>query len=127
MRVLYDIKDILEDELLKICKKDDISSTDLENTYKMVDIIKDISTIEAMHDAGYSQNYSEDWPMIRGARHDDYSYRRGRDAMGRYTSRDHDHHDKKESMIDELRVLMDEAKSDTERENIRRVVNQLDR
>lgn len=48
MRVLYDIQDLLEDELKKIVKKEDITTTDLDSIYKMVDIVKDTTTIEAM-------------------------------------------------------------------------------
>ena len=88
MRVLYDIQDMLEDELKKICKKEDITTMDLDNMYKMVDIVKDITTVEAMHKAeqdGYSRDYSRDYS--RGYS-EDYanaygSYaRRGRDGDG---------------------------------------------
>lgn len=49
MRVLEDMKELLEDQLKKINKKGDaISPQELDNAYKAVDIIKDIATIEAM-------------------------------------------------------------------------------
>ena len=50
MKVLYDIQDMLEDELKKICKKEEISTTDLDNIYKMVDIVKDVTTVEAIQE-----------------------------------------------------------------------------
>ena len=118
---------MIEDELSVIAKREEMSSSDLECTYKMVDILKDISTIEAMRDAGYSrENYADvDMRYARGN-----SYRRGRDSMGRYTSRDYrdgySGHDK-DSMIEELRVMMQEAKSDVEREHIRRAIEELSR
>ena len=116
MKVLYEIQDILEDELKTIAKKDDITSMDLENIYKMVDIVKDITTVDAMHKAesegyfrdyarDYSRGYSEDYANAYGSYRTSYdgrrgrdgdsdgrysedsSYRRGRDSMGRYTSR----------------------------------------
>ena len=116
MKVLFSIQDMLEDELKEISKKEDITSMDLENIYKMVDIIKDITTVDAMHKAeqegysrdyarDYSRGYSEDYANAYGSYRsydgrrgrdgdgdgrysEDGSYRRGRDAMGRYTSRD---------------------------------------
>ena len=76
MEILYGIKDLLCEELDKINKKHDVSPADLEMTYKAVDIIKDISTIEAMEE--YGDDYSYD---------DDMSYARNRDSMGRYSRR----------------------------------------
>lgn len=116
MKALYDIQDIMEDELKSISKKEEISSADLDNIYKMVDVIKDITTVEAMHKAeqegysrdyarDYSRGYSEDYANAYGSYRTSYdgrrgrdgdgdgrysedgSYRRGRDSMGRYTSR----------------------------------------
>ena len=117
MKALYDIQDIMEDELKSISKKEEISSADLDNIYKMVDVIKDITTVDAMHKAeqegysrdyarDYSRGYSEDYANAYGSYRTSYdgrrgrdgdsdgrysedgSYRRGRDSMGRYTSRD---------------------------------------
>ena len=51
---LYDICEMLEDELKEIVKKGDISPNELDRVYKAVDIIKDIKTVEAMEDGGYS-------------------------------------------------------------------------
>ena len=77
MEILYELKDLLCEELEKINKKHDIGNmAELEVAYKAVDIIKDISTIEAMED--YDDEYSYD---------DDMSYARNRDSMGRYSRR----------------------------------------
>ena len=76
MEILYGIKDLLCEELDKINKKHDVTPSDLEMAYKAVDIIKDISTIEAMEE--YGDDYSYD---------DDMSYARNRDSMGRYSRR----------------------------------------
>ena len=81
MRVLEDMKEQLEDQLKKITKKGDaISPQELDNAYKAIDIIKDITTIEAMQKAekeqedmkkemeghsqgrGMSMGYSQHWP-----------------------------------------------------------------
>ena len=76
MEILYDLKDLICEELDKINKKHDINPSELEMAYKAVDIIKDITTIEAMEE--YGDEYSYD---------DDMSYARNRDSMGRYSSR----------------------------------------
>ena len=78
MEILYDLKDLLCEELEKIVKKRDINPGELDMAYKTVDIIKDITTIEAMEEADFT-DYSYDEGM---------SYRgRNRDSMGRYSSR----------------------------------------
>ncbi len=82
MKVLYDIQDMLEDELKKIAKKEEISTNDLDNIYKMVDIVKDVTTVEAMKSGGYSQESSRrsyDGSYGRGGSYNSYegSYGRG--------------------------------------------------
>jgi hypothetical protein len=165
MKVLFDIQDMLEDELKKISKKEDITAMDLENIYKMVDIVKDITTVDAMHKAeqegysrdyarDYSRGYSEDYANAYGSYRsydgrrgrdgdgdgrysEDSSYRRGRDSLGRYVSRDGSYrggsyeggysgHDK-EDMIDHLKEMMRNARSDEERESYRKTIEQLQR
>jgi hypothetical protein len=87
-----------------------------------------------MKEAGYSQasaRMSYDDPGMaytnRGNSYDDYSYRRGRDSMGRYTSRDgYSGHDK-ESMIEGLREKMHMATNESDREAIRRAIDVLER
>ena len=123
MNELYDLCETLKDDIKELNKKGDISPTELERAYKAVDIIKDIKTIEAMEDAGYSndgysQRYYYDEPAMSRARRgrdgdgdgrysEDSSYRRGRDAMGRYTSRDggYSGHEEKEQMMRQIEEM----------------------
>ena len=101
MEALYDLCDMLDDEVKAIVQKGDISPNELDHMYKVVDIIKDIKTVDAMENSDYSYDSSYDsydGNSNRGRRGRDgdgdgryserYSSRRGRDAMGRYTSRD---------------------------------------
>lgn len=93
MRVLDDICMILEDELEAIVKKGTVSPTELESIYKSVDVMKDIETIKAMKEQGgysngYYNSYEDSYMNGRSRRDDRYSGLRGRDSMGRYTSRD---------------------------------------
>lgn len=131
MNVMYKIQDMVESELELISKKPEMSSSDIEATYKLIDILKDITTIEAMQDSGYSQEGSYDDMSMRYSGRGN-SYRRGRDSMGRYTSRDSSYRDgysghNKSSMIEDLRELMDDAKNDMERDSIRRVIDILNK
>lgn len=98
----------------------------------MVDVVKDISTVEAMKNAeeqGWSRDYSYD---------DDYSYARGRNAMGRYTSRDSSYARRgsyedgysrhgKEEMIENLKSMMMQARTPEERESYRATIEQMSR
>lgn len=111
MQALYDICDMLEDELHEIVRNGDISHTELDRVYKAVDIIKDIKTVEAMEDYSYDDysrrnSYDGDnmsYNMSRGRRGRDgdgdgrYSERRGRDGRGRY-SRDYSGDDKQDML-----------------------------
>lgn len=157
MKVLYDIQDMLEDELKKISKKEEITSTDLDNIYKMVDIVKDVTTVDAMHKAeqdgysrdyarDYSRGYSDDYANAYGSYNsyarrgrdgdgdgrysEEGSYRRSRDSRGSYASRDSSYEysrHNKEEMIEHLKEMMRNARSEEERESYRKTIEQLQR
>ena len=80
MKALEELKEMLEDELKKIAKKGDITPSELDSAYKVVDIIKDIGEItkhehemqEYSSTGGYSQRggysmmdggHSQTYPM----------------------------------------------------------------
>jgi hypothetical protein len=104
MKELYDLCDKLKGEIRMINTKGDISPTELERTYKAVDIIKDIKTIEAMEDysddeySGRRYYYDDDMKYAR-----DRSYRRD----GRYMSRNDGYsgHEDKEEMIRQIEEM----------------------
>lgn len=83
MHKMYELREMLCEELDKITKKGELSAGSLDVIDKLTHSIKSIDTIIAMEDAGYS---SDDYSM-RGN-----SYARGRgsnarrDSMGRYSS-----------------------------------------
>lgn len=141
MNTLYDLKEMLDDQLKRITKKGDISPTELDNAYKAVDIIKDIETIDAMKNADYG--YSQGYPMsyndghsmnYRGDGHSyarrgrdgdgdgRYSEARGRDARGRYTSRDGY---SRGTMHEHLQEMLAQAQTEEERQAIRRCMNEI--
>lgn len=122
MKVFDRIKDMLCDELEEIAKKNELTSSNLDVIYKAVDVIKDLTTVEAMEQEGYSNDgYSGHYPYYH-IYDDGNSYTRKRDSMGRY-SRDDGY--SRDSMKDELRQMMDRAKSDKEREALRKAMDSM--
>lgn len=133
MHIIYEIKDRMEDELKRLNKKDTWTCDDVAIIGEMIDYIKDVETIDAMKNyesedwmRGYSRGYDEDYSMTR-ASYDRYnvpnSYARGRDTMGRYTSRD----DGKQEMIDHLNKMMMNARTPEERESYRSTIEHMSR
>lgn len=109
---LYTLCEVLTKEIRNLINKNDINPTELERLYKAVDIIKDIKTIEAMEDYGtsnmYPYSYDNGMSYTRAGMIDhNGSYRRGRDSMGRYASRDdgYSRHDDKEHMLQQIEML----------------------
>lgn len=155
MRVLKDIKELLEDELKELKKKGTITPTELDSIHKVVETIKDIDEMcekdrENEYEDEYSgrrmgrvnMNYSGTHrPMLDGPHYpavydNDYSWGEGRysgrnqnrDSMGRYSS-GYDRRYSRESatnrMIDKLEDMMNEASTENEREAIRNCINKL--
>ena len=146
MKVYEQIKDMLCDELEGIAKKKELTTNSLEVLYKGIDIIKDISTIEAMeqeygssNDSGYSGGYYGRMPYYMyddgmGGHGNSYARGRGsnarRDSMGRYSSegRSYGHYDDYSGDTkEELQRLMNSAQNDREREAIRKALDSMNR
>lgn len=54
-----------------------------------------------------------------------YSERRGRDAMGRYTSRDYSRHTDREMMIQKLEQMMQNAQTEEQKKAIMRCIDEM--
>ena len=150
MHVLSQLNDMLEEQVEGIIKKGDISPTELDNAMKAVKTMNYIETIKAMKEYGSEgsnpgqsnrgssyrgsyNSYDSSYDGRRGRDGDsdgryseDNSYRRGRDAMGRYTSRDGYSRDEKEEMISKLEKMMNSAKSEMERQTIMECIRNID-
>lgn len=133
----------MEDELKQMSRKEQLTKDDICLIGEMIDVVKDIETIEAMKDAaaqGWSRDYARDYS---NGYTEDYSnaygnmIRRGRDSMGRYTSREggssyrgnsyedgYSRHSKEE-MIENLKTMMMNARSPEERESYRATIEQM--
>lgn len=119
------VYEMLNCEIEKIEKKGELTSSTLDNLDKLVDIVKDLQTIEAMADydngnEGYSRTgrYYDD---------NDMSYRRGgRYYMGRNSMRGYSRDDGKKDMIEHLEKAMHMANSESEKEEIRHMIEKME-
>lgn len=136
MKVLYEINEVMEEELKHLCKKEALTPSDVDLIGKMVDVVKDIATIHAMENydnegwyKNYSKGYDTDYSYARGT-HYPYMNERSynRDQIGRYASMDdgYSRHSKDE-MIDNLKMMMANARTPEERESYRSTIEQMTR
>ncbi len=134
MKYLEDLKYKLHEELAEIARKPEMSAGDLEATHKLTDTIKNIDKICMLEDdGGYSR--AGEWEAdIRGNYGHGNSYR-NRDSRGRY-SRDggmsynrggYSRDGGREKMLEHLEKAMDSATTDREREDIRRMMDKLEK
>ena len=119
MHKMEELKDMLVDELDEVTAKGKLTAGDLDTVDKLTHSIKSIDTILAMD--GYSNDYRYDGGM---------SYARKRDSLGRYSRENRNGYSRgysygKESMIQELRELMNDAETEKEREAIGRCIDEM--
>lgn len=146
--------DAIEKEINKIAEKG-LTSSNLDTAYKLIDMYKDLKTVEAMDEAGYSEAYDEDSYRGRNMRsYNGNSYaRRGEHYVrGHYSRESADPRERymsmkesyrysrsgndKQSMIDslddymndmsrKLQSMMDDADTNEERETIQKYMNKI--
>lgn len=130
MHEMYELKEMLCDELEKITKKGELSAGSLDAIDKLTHSIKSIETIMAMD--GYSGDGSYMGDDYRGG-----SYAQRRDSRGRY-SRDgsyargdrrggYSRDEEMESIKEGLHELMEDAHSEEQRQMIRKWMKQIER
>ena len=126
---LKHICEILENELANVNKKLDksdgvLSGDDISYIDKLTHSIKSIKTTIAMMEAedGESGRYS--MPHYGNYNYGG-SYRRGRDSMGRYTSRRGYSYD--DGMIEELRSLMESAPDERTKSEFRQFIAKMEK
>lgn len=123
-RAMEQIRKMLCKELDEIADKGELSMGDLELTHKLTDTIKNIDKIECMNEMEPEESrrmsrngdwraegrYSKD--ETGGTEYGRASERRGRDAMGRYTSRG----DGMEDMMRVMDEMIEDSRDQRERE-----------
>lgn len=124
MDKMYELKDMLCEELEKITKKGELSAGSLDAVDKLTHSIKSIDTIIAMEESGYSNEYANEYSgrnMSRG-RDGRYSYARGRRGGRRGYSRD----DSMMSMKYQLQDMLEDANTEEERRMIQKWMKQVE-
>lgn len=127
MEGLYDLKKMYCHEIADMARKGELSPAAVDLTYKMVDVIKDIATIEM-----YEEN-SNSYASYEGGG----SYRRGRSMnsyMGENESYDggdsyrrgYSRDDGKNHFKTKLQEMMKYASDEEEKRAIRKVLKELD-
>ena len=111
-RSIYDLREMLCEELENMTEKGSLSPDRLKTIDMLTHSIKSIDTIIAMEGSGYSNTYHDDRYSNR------YSTRRN---MGGRYSRD----DAKTHLMHQLEDMLDEVHSDKEREAIRNCMDQM--
>lgn len=133
MNALYELRDMLCEELDKIAKQGELSAGSLDTVHKLTDTIKNIDKIEMLEDEGYSQRAGYDGRSYRGSSYrggydsgdsydGGYSERRMHYVRGHY-SRD----DGREHMMNQLQQMMHSAKNEKERDALQRCMTQLEK
>ena len=132
---LKHICEILENELANVNKKLDksdgvLSGDDISYIDKLTHSIKSIKTTIAMmeaEDGGESGRYMPNSYGMYGTNggYNGNSYRRGRDSMGRYTSRRGYSYD--DGMIEELRSLMESAPDERTKSEFRQFIAKMEK
>lgn len=123
-KAMYDLRNMLCDELDELARKGELGAGDLEIAHKLTDTIKNIDKIEMLEDDGYSRDgdysrrYSRDgdWHSgMRGAYDRDMSNaRRGTHYVRGHYSRD--------GGIDNMKRQLQEMLDNADDESIRRAI-----
>lgn len=126
-------------EIKKLNMKGDLTPVEIDNATKAVCLVEKIQKIERgedYNDEGYSESGGH-YPWMAYGGDGRYavegSYARGRSPMtGRYVSRtgssydmEHSGHSIKDRMIDRLETMMDDAKTEYERQYVMEQINRL--
>lgn len=134
MHKLYDLKDMLCEELEQFGSRDKLTSSSLETVDKLAHAAKNVGKLIEMCE---EEEYSMDGGMSRrnsyrnsydrgrystdGYYYDDgMSHRRGRAANGRFVSRDGS------EMARKLREMMADAPDDASRQEIQRLAERME-
>lgn len=117
-KAMYDLRNMLCDELDELARKGDLGAGDLEIAHKLTDTIKNIDKIEAMDERGYSGRYLDD--DLRG-------YGRGSSYARRHYVRGHySRTDATEHLRDQINDMMRETDDDRIKDALRRAMDMME-
>lgn len=129
------IKDLIYDELNELSRVDRLSKEVVCLIGELVDILKDVGTIEMFEESGYApsdeyslaNSYSAGGSSRRYYMGNSYGDNRGGYGYARRSGRGYSRADGKEHMIEKLEHLMNEAQNDTDRAAIKNLIDQMDK
>lgn len=126
-KAMYELRNMLCEELDELARKGDLGAGDLEIAHKLTDTIKNIDKIEMLEDDGYSQRrYSRDgdWEAdMRGTYGKGNSYaRRGTHYVRGHYSRD----GARDDMKRQLQEMLDNADDESIRRAIQRCMDTIE-
>ena len=126
-KAMYELRNMLCEELDELARKGDLGAGDLEIAHKLTDTIKNIDKIEMLEDDGYSQRrYSQagDWEAdMRGTYGKGSSYaRRGTHYVRGHYSRD----GARDDMKRQLQEMLDNADDESIRKAIQRCMDAVE-
>ncbi len=123
---MYDLRDMLCEELDEIARKGELGTGDLEIVHKLTDTIKNIDKIETLEEGDYPGRYSRggDWEAdMRGTYGRGSSYaRRGTHYVRGHYSRT----DATENLRSQISDLMRETDDDRVKEALRRAISAME-
>ena len=133
-KAMYDLRDMLCEELDELARKGDLGAGDLEIAHKLTDTIKNIDKIEMMEDDGYSRDgdYLRDGDYSRGG---DWradmrgTYGRGSSYARRGTHYVRGHYSRADSMEhlrEQINDMMRETDDDRVKEALRRAASLME-
>lgn len=127
-----ELKEMLYCELDEMTKMGDLSMGSLKTIGEILDAIKDIETIDAMSQGGYSGEYANEGNSMRGryyrdgyAREGSYegnSYRK-RNRMGQFSR--YSREGEKDQLVEKLETLMEDTTNGGDRQEIRQKVMEI--
>ena len=133
-KAMYELRNMLCDELDELARKGELGAGDLEIAHKQTDTIKNIDKIEMMEDDGYSRDgdYSRDGNYSRGG---DWqadmrgTYGRGSSYARRGTHYVRGHYSRADSMEhlrEQINDMMRETDDDRVKEALRRAASLME-
>ena len=137
-KAMYDLRNMLCDELDELARKGELGAGDLEIAHKLASTIKNLDKIEMMEDDGYSRDgdysrrYSRDGDYSRGG---DWeadmrgTYGRGSSYARRgthYVRRHYSRADSMEHLREQINDMMRETDDDRVKEALRRAASLME-
>lgn len=133
-KAMYELRNMLCEELDELARKGDLGAGDLEIAHKLTDTIKNIDKIEMMEDDGYSRDgdYLRDGDYSRGA---DWradmrgTYGRGSSYARRGTHYVRGHYSRADSMEhlhEQINDMMRETDDERVKEALRRAASLME-